>query len=345
MSAVIDTTTNKIPSIAQQFPRHNMWITLAQKLNRTDFCISLSRPDSPFYTCLIGVPLNNSEAFLLTSTITGQIKKSKCNNSIRTCLTEYDMWDDSLPYGTKPDELEILGTLHAEACLYINSSKYPCNEGSHTWCNLTFSTNISPQSTQWNNGSFWCKNITRDSMNPAPGTTFPRLLPPGIFLICGDRAFNGIPQRPIGGPCTFGRLTIALPTKEAIIMASKNISHVTTRRRRSTLDSSCNDNVQIFNRAEQVAASLFLPGLAAGHALFELEKLMCWVNKQANATSEILSSLATDLDTVRHATLQNRAAIDFLLLAHGHGCEDFEGMCCMNLANDSESIHRKIQLL
>ncbi|KFP90054.1 hypothetical protein N311_00558, partial [Apaloderma vittatum] len=37
------------------------------------------------------------------------------------------------------------------------------------------------------------------------------------------------------------------------------------------------------------------------------------------------------------------AAIDFLLLAHGHGCEDFDSMCCMDLHNHLESIHKKIQ--
>ncbi|KFQ22044.1 hypothetical protein N332_12170, partial [Mesitornis unicolor] len=39
------------------------------------------------------------------------------------------------------------------------------------------------------------------------------------------------------------------------------------------------------------------------------------------------------------------AAIDFLLLAQGHGCEEFDGMCCMNLSDHSESIHKKIQWL
>ncbi|KFQ98902.1 hypothetical protein N306_02361, partial [Opisthocomus hoazin] len=39
------------------------------------------------------------------------------------------------------------------------------------------------------------------------------------------------------------------------------------------------------------------------------------------------------------------AAIDFLLLAQGHGCEDFEGMCCMNLSDHSESIHKQLQWL
>ncbi|KFR17721.1 hypothetical protein N306_08836, partial [Opisthocomus hoazin] len=39
------------------------------------------------------------------------------------------------------------------------------------------------------------------------------------------------------------------------------------------------------------------------------------------------------------------AAIDFLLLAQGHGCEDFEGTCWMNLSDHSKSIHRQLPWL
>ncbi|KFZ56114.1 hypothetical protein N321_03675, partial [Antrostomus carolinensis] len=39
------------------------------------------------------------------------------------------------------------------------------------------------------------------------------------------------------------------------------------------------------------------------------------------------------------------AAIDFLLLAQGHGCEEFDGVCCMNLSDHSESIHTAINKL
>ncbi|KFV58424.1 hypothetical protein N341_02455, partial [Tyto alba] len=35
----------------------------------------------------------------------------------------------------------------------------------------------------------------------------------------------------------------------------------------------------------------------------------------------------------------------FLLLAQGHGCEYFEGMCYMNLSDHSESIHRQVRQL
>ncbi|KFV65473.1 hypothetical protein N307_05188, partial [Dryobates pubescens] len=37
------------------------------------------------------------------------------------------------------------------------------------------------------------------------------------------------------------------------------------------------------------------------------------------------------------------AAIDFLLLAQGHGCQDFDGLCCMNLSELSQSVHYSIQ--
>ncbi|KFO66228.1 hypothetical protein N302_08908, partial [Corvus brachyrhynchos] len=39
------------------------------------------------------------------------------------------------------------------------------------------------------------------------------------------------------------------------------------------------------------------------------------------------------------------AAIDFLLLVHGHGRKDFDGMCCMNLSDHLVSMHESIQQL
>lgn len=73
------------------------------------------------------------------------------------------------------------------------------------------------------------------------------------------------------------------------------------------------------------AVSLLTPQAARAKALGQLNELGFWSARQTNATSLALASLLTDVDSVRHTTLQNRAAIDLLLLAHGHGCEDFEG--------------------
>ncbi|KFP98005.1 hypothetical protein N330_14397, partial [Leptosomus discolor] len=36
---------------------------------------------------------------------------------------------------------------------------------------------------------------------------------------------------------------------------------------------------------------------------------------------------------------------DFFLLAHGHRCADFDSMCCMNLSDHSQSIHKSMQQL
>jgi len=45
-----------------------------------------------------------------------------------------------------------------------------------------------------------------------------------------------------------------------------------------------------------------------------------------NLMSALISELAIDVNLVRHAMFHNRAVIDFLLLARGHGGEDFEGI-------------------
>lgn len=91
--------------------------------------------------------------------------------------------------------------------------------------------------------------------------------------------------------------------------------------------------------------SSLLPWMAAAKALKQLDGIGCWLSKQTNATSIALSELLTDINTVRRAALQNRAAVDFLLLAHGRGCQDLEGLCCMNLSDHSELVYHSISLL
>lgn len=76
-----------------------------------------------------------------------------------------------------------------------------------------------------------------------------------------------------------------------------------------------------------------------------MNNLGCWTAKQLNTTSPILNQMLTDVGSISHGTLQNRAAVDFLLLAHGHRHEEFEGMCCMNVDDHSASSHRKLKQL
>lgn len=170
----------------------------------------------------------------------------------------------------------------------------------------------------------------------------PIRFPKGIWLICGDRAWQGIPSKIDGGPCALGQLTIIAPSvKKAIKKKNRKI--------RSSLghhdDSNCDSEFHPWNSGKSIVTSIFLPQLSSAIALKQLNKLGCWLSKEVNATSTIISDLLTDEEAVRHATLQNRAAVDFLLLAHGHGCEDFEGLCCMNLSDHSASIHKQLQNL
>ncbi|TRZ13227.1 hypothetical protein HGM15179_013881 [Zosterops borbonicus] len=74
----------------------------------------------------------------------------------------------------------------------------------------------------------------------------------------------------------------------------------------------------------------------------ELSQLECWVAKQANLTSNALTDLLSEERITRQATLQNRAAIDYLLLLHQHTCEEFEGLCCFNLTSKAEDIQKSI---
>ncbi|KFO55894.1 hypothetical protein N302_02521, partial [Corvus brachyrhynchos] len=109
------------------------------------------------------------------------------------------------------------------------------------------------------------------------------------------------------------------------------------------LDPNCDSEVVSWSLSKRIAASYFLSGVAAAKDLGELTHLECCIGKHANLTSNALSQLLEDEETTRHATLQNRAAINFLLLSHGHSCEEFKGLCCFNLSSHSQSIHATIQ--
>ncbi|XP_065585890.1 syncytin-A-like [Cyrtonyx montezumae] len=184
--------------------------------------------------------------------------------------------------------------------------------------------------------------------------TTAKVLSPGLFLICGDRAWQGIPRNPLGGPCYIGKLTIFSPRHDQLGNLSQALMKVMTSKHDSDrhkvkrsikhLTEDCGDEVRLLDLTAHIFASI-LPTFGTAHALKEIERLACWSVKQANATSQLLSELLMDVEGVRHAVLQNRAAIDFLLLAQGHGSQDFDGMCCFNLSDHSKSMHKKLDWL
>ncbi|TRZ16872.1 hypothetical protein HGM15179_010236 [Zosterops borbonicus] len=174
----------------------------------------------------------------------------------------------------------------------------------------------------------------------------PLTLPKGTFLICGDKAFNGIPSRLLGGPCTLGRLSLLTPNKTTIMdwIVKNSSKHATVQKRDlASLSPDCESDIIHWSKAKATAVTIFLPWVSVAKSLSKLGRLECWVAKQANLTSTALVDLLQDERITRQATLQNRAAIDYLLLLHHHTCEEFEGLCCFNLTSKAENVQKSIQ--
>ena len=85
-----------------------------------------------------------------------------------------------------------------------------------------------------------------------------------------------------------------------------------------------------FSPAEYVSLTIFVMPTMVTYLNVKISKLTCAVAKALNATSQAISAISQELGQVREAVLENRAAIDHLLLRHNHGCEQFKGLCCFN---------------
>jgi len=342
-------------------PRENLWVTWVNRTGQSAFCLSLASATELFHSCLIGVPSYDVSHFANCSTgrCAKETQVSNCSAKLIRGLNH------TLPWDTQ--ELNLLGSMRignttnnwTQTCFvfagpaftgtnYFHSFSwsgwtnvtptasyydYRGHSGTVTFCGTNDTNKKSPQSL----GAYGME--MRGGL-PLWNNDTPKALPPDVFLICGDRAWQGILHNVYGGPCYLGQLTLLAPDQQWW-------KSVTTRPKRSNtgLSPNCDDRVTLSGATAHVFTALFVPGGAAASALNQLGKLACWAAKQANVTTKVLSSLLEDQNSLRHAVLQNRAAIDFLLLAQGHGCEDFEGMCCMNLSDHSESIHKQLQWL
>lgn len=81
----------------------------------------------------------------------------------------------------------------------------------------------------------------------------------------------------------------------------------------------------LIHKMEYVALAVSLvgvPALTVSNAR-NVDSLTCTLVKSLNSTSQALDALSRELRQVREATLENRAAIDYLLLRYNHGCEEF----------------------
>ncbi|TRZ11905.1 hypothetical protein HGM15179_015199 [Zosterops borbonicus] len=237
---------------------------------------------------------------------------------------------------SEPQELELLGSSPAPYCVHFKFTPPKGREKSYINLLQIKSAYMANQ---------WCREIAHVE-TPSTSKNFPLSLPTGTFLICGDRAFTGIPSRLIGGPCTLGRLGLFAPNKTQItdwILRNSSLHAPVQKRSLAELDPDCESDVIHWSRAKATAIMVFLPWISVAKAMGELGRLEYWVAKQANLTSAALSNLLADEEVTRQATLQNRAAIDYLLLLHHHTCEEFEGLCCFNLTSKAEDVRKSIR--
>ncbi|XP_059729035.1 uncharacterized protein LOC132341473 [Haemorhous mexicanus] len=317
-------------------PSHNVWVTLAKTLKQDNLCLSMGSIDNPLSTCLVGIPFVADDWPVYNSELL-------CTTGGRPNLADtWDEWTKMLPNALdEPQELDLLGSSKAAYCVkfYFRCPKNNWPEIDQT--KNTYGKDISPINKAYNYPD-WCNYTARVI---SVSSLHPKVLPKGTFLICGDRVWAGIPSQLQGGPCTLGKLSTLTPNITLLRNWRKESESKCHKRSNTEFDENCDPKLYDWNKPKKIAVSLFLPWVAAAKALGEINHLGCWLSKQANATSAALSDLLKEEETTRHASLQNRAAIDFLLLAHGRGCEDFKGMCCFNLSSRSESILANIQKL
>lgn len=237
-----------------------------------------------------------------------------------------------LNMSSEPQELEILGSLSAANCIqFVYKPRHHIEQYTNV---LQYKKDY-----QANRG---CNKIEHVKMVSTEDHQ-PKRLETGTFLICGDRAWAGIPSHLLRGQCTFGRLSLFTLNQTPIMDWQQKNNLRIQKQSIDNLDEHCESEIIHLSKLKRAAVSLFLPWVAAAKALGELGHLECWVVKQANLTTTAISDLLADEEIARKATLQNRAAIDFLLLLHGHECQEFKGLCCLNLTSKAPDVHTSLQ--
>ncbi|XP_036262114.1 uncharacterized protein LOC118701547 [Molothrus ater] len=165
-------------------PKTNIWVTLATLTKQETICLSLSSPGNPFTTCLVGLPADPWPC-------PSHVPTCKVSNA-RTSVDNWDQWISHFPIAPQePQELELLGSVMADACIHFNHRSL-LSVKNH-------SNVVTSSMTVYRNASAWCNYTTK---RVSVSSNDPIQLPTGYFLICGDRAWAGIPSMLHGGPCT-----------------------------------------------------------------------------------------------------------------------------------------------
>jgi len=281
-------------------------------MGQSAFCLSLASATEPFCTCLVDVPSYNVDNFANYSTgkCATKTQVSNCSAKLIQCLNRTLPWD--------PQELNLLRSMRIGNTTKNDSNVFcvsgPAFTGTNYFLSFSWSgwTNVTLTASYDYRGrsgtvSFCGINDTNKKSPQSLGAygmetkggfplwnnDTPKALPPDVFLICGDRAWQRIPRNACGFPCYLGQLTLLAPDQQWW-------KNVTTRPKRSItgLPPDCNDRVTLSSTTEREFMSLLVPGATAGAALNQLGKLACWAEKQANVTTRVLESLLEDQNSL-----------------------------------------------
>ncbi|XP_077645903.1 uncharacterized protein LOC144247957 [Lonchura striata] len=241
-------------------PKKNVWVTLAQALQQDHMCLSTASAENPMSTCLIGVPSKEDEFPIGLVRLQKQVNENKIPKGagqveaqVRNPLILWQGWVSHLPTAEgEPQELELLGSAKAEFCIQFDFS--PTKE-------VKLYEHVKQYKVEFRAGQ-WCTAVYK--LKFASTTDFrPRKLDKGMFLICGDRAYPGIPSRLIGGPCTFGHLTLASPNMTQIPIGQAKSGKKITKRSASQFDEHCDAEIYHWAKSKRVAVSVFTMGCSS----------------------------------------------------------------------------------
>nr|ATY46613.1 envelope protein Mab3 [Mabuya sp. NRPS-2014] len=317
-SSVITVSENPVdPPLATRLS-YNIWTHLAQITNVSTFCLA-RHTDAQLLlsTCLI--PVCTAPEFLRTHTIFKHI-------TIKHKYHTYPSW------GTPTYQLPADATSFYTP-LVANHANNTCVRMTGCQERKPAEGCLDPGMPQWN-----C-TVTESVVSSTARVP----LPAGWFFTCGAQTFNYIPDNLADVICCLSRLTVYLPQKHTL----KRNTRAHRALRSTALSPDCSSDIHLLSKAEYIslAVSLIgLPGLAIGNAK-TISKVACSLAKTINATSTAISALNREQQQLRHTVLDNRAALDYLLLLHNKGCEVVNQVCCFNLTDQSHVVSNQIQQL
>lgn len=122
--------------------------------------------------------------------------------------------------GLEPQELDLLGSVSSnQSCIVFGgwmtrlayiSIRYGDPKIALPWLTeITMGKNrVDPISPWYRSPVTQCNSYIHYSINASASA---KILLPGIFLICGDQAWPGIPSNAWGGPCYLGKISMFTP--------------------------------------------------------------------------------------------------------------------------------------